>query len=317
MPAVSVILPTYNRAAMLCEAIESVRAQTYLDWELIVVDDGSTDETPQAVAGFAREDVRIRLIRQENRRLPEARNSGIRASQGRYVAFLDDDDLWVPEKLALQMRQMESAPQLGLSYTLSYNVDRKGRLYRVWPDHPGLTYTELFERNFIPCSSVLIRRACLDVAGVFDPSLRRAADYDLWLRVAREFSVAYVPYPLLIYRRHGANATSDPWENYQADLIILRRHWRDGGLALGSCRRRRRLAAASYEMARSAMDRRRWGHACRAIFGAVRDAPEIGIVAKRYDQRVRWPLYHFCKPYLALGYCCARWIASLGRESLS
>src|SRR3989338_5782229 len=299
MPVVSIIIPTYNRAAMLCEAIESVLAQTFTDWELIVVDDGSTDQTPEVLAQYVTSDARIRVLCQANQRHPAARNAAIAISQSRYVAFLDDDDLWLPEKLALQVRYMEAPSQPGLSYTLTSNMDASGRVYRVFPEHPGRTYTELFERNFMACSSVMVRRSCLLRSGFFNTALRRAADYDLWLRIARQEAIEFVPYPLTLYRRHDHNVTSNPWYNYEADLLIFLPLLRDPLLALGGQRRRRRLATVSYEAARCAMERGWWKSAATALIGAVRWAPEVGLVAKRYQASTAGPIYRTIKPYLA------------------
>jgi len=208
-PAITVVIPAYNAAAFVGEAIESVLAQTFTDWKLVVVDDGSTDETAVAVAAY--DDPRVRLLTIDHSGLPAvARNRGLATAESRYVAFLDADDLWRPRKLARQIAVVDSRPEVGLVHT-NFEQLRNGTLEAYVPP-PGLTASgPTFERiavgNYIANSSVLLRSELLTRHGLFDedPRLRGSEDFELWLRLAPHTTFAYVDEPLLVYRLHGAN----------------------------------------------------------------------------------------------------------------
>lgn len=185
MPKVSVIIPTYNRADMVGDAIQSVLNQTYGDWELIVVDDGSQDNTHDVVAAFC--DPRLRYTYQENTKLPGARNTGIRAATGRYVAFLDSDDFFLPDKLWLQVAALERSPDTGLVASGWTEIDAQHKPLRTlypWRLDRGLVLADwLYSCPFI-VPSVLVRRNWLVKVGLFDPQQHYVEDWDLWLRLA-------------------------------------------------------------------------------------------------------------------------------------
>lgn len=210
-PLVSVIIPTFNRAHLLRRAIESVLQQSLGCWELIVIDDGSTDETPEIVAGFR--DPRIRYIHHgHNRGNAAARNTGIRLSSGKYVAFLDDDDEWLPDKLERQVALLESCPrEVGLVYcgvTFLDVVTGKRRYKR--PRLKGYVGAQVLTWNGIgTASSVVIRREVLDEMGGFDEALPACVDWDMWIRVSQKYMVDFVDDPLVIYREHSASVTAN------------------------------------------------------------------------------------------------------------
>ncbi len=223
MPTVSVIVPTHNRDDLIGEALRSVLDQSYGDFEIVVVDNGSTDRTADVVAGFR--DPRIRYHWQENSGLPaDSRNVGIRMSQGAYVAFLDSDDLWLPDKLERQVRAFRDRPALGLvcmNARILGDHPRAGQpLLRVTPPS-GRVFVPLLWENFILTLTAMVPRSVLDVVGLFDldPAIRRSEDYDLWLRIAHDFEVEYLPAVGGLYRFHGANLSADPAD---ADLLYLR-----------------------------------------------------------------------------------------------
>jgi glycosyltransferase involved in cell wall biosynthesis len=196
---VNVIIPTYNRAELLREAIESVLAQAYQDSELLVVDDGSTDRTRELVAVYGK---RVTYIFQENRGVSSARNLGIRASTGELIAFLDSDDLWLPEKLEQQVTIMDQHPELQLCHTEEIWI-RRG--LRVNPKKKHKKYSGYIFQYCLPLcvispSSVLIRRTLFDKVGYFDEHLPACEDYDLWLRITKEYPVHFIEKPLLIKR---------------------------------------------------------------------------------------------------------------------
>jgi len=204
-PRISVIIPTHNRPAPLARAISSVRSQTWTDYEILVVDDGSNDPVAMALDGFP--DARLRLLAHPCRRgAAAARNTGLRAARGDYVAFLDDDDEWVPQKLERQLAQFTAAPaDTGLVYSGAQIVsDRSGQvvLTRV-PYPPAVQFVDLLGATVFSTSTPLIRRACFAASGPFDESLPGLQDRDLWLRIARHFRFAFIPEALTIRHIHG------------------------------------------------------------------------------------------------------------------
>lgn len=198
MPMVSVIIPTYNRADVLARAIQSVLAQTFTDFELIVVDDGSSDRTADVVRGFSD---RVRLVRQENRGVSAARNTGIKISQGRLIAFLDSDDEWLPRKLEKQVALFSDGHFICHTDELWYRDGKPVPQKEIHRKQGGWFFTRALERCLISPSSVVLSRALLDEVGWFDEDLLAAEDYDLWLRVTAFYEVAFVPEPLVI--KHG------------------------------------------------------------------------------------------------------------------
>jgi glycosyltransferase involved in cell wall biosynthesis len=209
-PRVSVVIPTYNAAAMVKEAIESVLAQTYADFEVVVMDDGSTDDTESVVRQFGD---RIRYFKQENRGVSAARNAGINKSLGDYVAFLDSDDLWLPDKLTEQIPLLEADPKLGLVYcdwaVMSGEAVLQSSYLEDLPAASGYVFDELIQSGFILTSGVVLRRACLDDVGAFDKSLAIAQDYDLWLRISYRWKVQLVDQRLFTKRSCNGSLSSN------------------------------------------------------------------------------------------------------------
>jgi glycosyltransferase involved in cell wall biosynthesis len=206
---VSVIIPVYNQAGYLRQAIDSVLAQTYTDFELIVVDDGSTDDTPAVIARFGG---RIRAFRKPNGGFATALNLGIRSSRAAWVAWLSADDLWTPEKLARQMTAVRNSGPVGLVFTDFLKIGPDGSvLERVHaPDQlstPRATFLHLLRGCYVNGSTVLIPRAVLEELGLFGERERLAADYDLFLRIAARHAILHVPEPLVLYRVHPGQGT--------------------------------------------------------------------------------------------------------------
>jgi glycosyltransferase involved in cell wall biosynthesis len=188
---VSVVIPTYNRAEIIGRAIRSVQAQTFEDWELIIVDDASEDETEEVVAAF--EDTRIRYIQHvENRGGAAARNTGIKHSKGKYIAFLDSDDKWLAKKIEGQLRVFrEKDERVGLVYT---GLRREGhRRGTKLPEHHGWVAEELILKNPIgSCSVGIVKAEAARRVGGFDEDLPSAQDKDFWLRISRKYKVSYL-----------------------------------------------------------------------------------------------------------------------------
>lgn len=212
MPKVSVVIPTCNRADFLKAAIESVLKQTFQDFEIIVVDDASRDQTAEVMAGF--QDPRIHYIRHEtNKGQGRTRNAGIEQASGEYVALLDDDDEWLPEKLEKQVSLLDSsADAVGLVYTGFYRVEGASKrvISRFIPEDRGYVYDRLRVKNSIgTCSTVLLRRLCLERVGGFDETLTCGADYDMWVRISKDSFFEYLDEPLVRYAVHSERISTN------------------------------------------------------------------------------------------------------------
>ena len=222
MPKVSVIIPTYNRVAMLKEAVDSVLAQGFEDLELIVVDDGSTDGTSEEIKNYGG---RVKLIQQpQNRGVSAARNRGILQAKGKYIAFLDSDDLWVKGKLKIQVEFLDSNPQYPLCYTDEIWI-RRGK--RVNPKLKHAKYSGwIFEKCLPLCtispSSACMRKTLFAKVGLFDEALPVCEDYDLWLRITARFPVFLIPRKLIIKRGgHSDQLSQRSWGNDRFRVIAL------------------------------------------------------------------------------------------------
>ena len=209
MPEVSVVIPTFNSAQLVPEAIESVLRQTYKDFELIVVDDGSSDDTGVVLSEFGN---RIHYFRQPNQGVGAARNRGLALAQGKYIAFLDADDLWSPTKLAEQIPLFEDAT-VGLVYSDWAVISDRGQPSgsRLKDLHPrsGYVFDALVQCGFILTSGTVVRRSCLDNVGNFDQTLSHAEDYDLWLRICYRWKAQFVNKVLVTKRERDGGLSSD------------------------------------------------------------------------------------------------------------
>lgn len=223
MPKVSVIIPAFNQARFLREAVDSVLGQTLRDFEIIVVDDGSTDNTPEVAQSFT--DRRVRYVCQENRGLAGARNTGIAMSSGEFIAFLDSDDTYSPHKLELQTDSLSEHPAVGLVASGYQYVDEAGKLLgeeRPWLNCPKPTLESLLLGGLTAVHAVLIRRAWLERVGMFDASFRAAEDMDLWYRLGLAgCEMEWVPAIACQYRIHGQNMSRGVKAHYRALYTAL------------------------------------------------------------------------------------------------
>jgi glycosyltransferase involved in cell wall biosynthesis len=273
-PLVSVIIPTYNRGWILTEAIDSVLAQDYKDYELIVVDDGSTDNTREILDTYGRD---IVVLRQTNKGVSAARNRGIAQAGGQLVAFLDSDDIWQPRKLSRQVDFFKLNPDAVINQTEEIWI-RNG--VRVNPkDRHRKPSGMIFERSLGLClvspSAVMIQKTLFDAVGVFDENLPACEDYDLWLRISCRYPVHLIDTPLIIKRGgHGdqlSNAAGlDRFRIRSLKKIIESRQLTESeyraavstlqdkcAIYAGGCRKRGREAeAASYEALAESMERK-------------------------------------------------------------
>jgi glycosyltransferase involved in cell wall biosynthesis len=281
-PAVSVIVPAYNAAAFIAETIQSALDQTYRDFEIIVVDDGSRDGTPARVAAFGE---RVRLHQQPNSGVARARNTGVSLARGEWIAFLDADDLWLPEKLERQLA-CSTAP---MTFTDRYNIGERSGLPEIQsvcqPMHGGDIFEVLLGGNFITTSSVMIRREIFEQYGGFDVSLNGTEDWDLWLRVAENHDVGFCPEPLTRYRLH-ADGLSRNFETVKRERLHVI------GQALAG-RRGRTLSARSrrriwgHTWATNGFDSRRGGARRDAFVNYVRAAAACPLNIRFYKEAVK------------------------------
>ena len=229
LPRVSVVIPAFNCGDYIVEAIASVVAQDYPDIEIVVVDDGSSDDTAAKVTSAFPE---VLYIRQENAGSAIARNRGILASSGELVAFLDADDLWLPGKLDKQVRYLMEHPEVSLVYTdfsrsadVEHDISSRLATRKFWTQ--GSEFLSLLRQNFLHTSSVILRRKILADSGIFDPKFRNAQDWDLWIRVGEVGRFALIDEVLTRYRLHPDQAIKSPAFRRNvvyADKVLMARY---------------------------------------------------------------------------------------------
>lgn len=211
MPLISVIIPAYNAAPTLEATLRSVMVQSFVDLEILVINDGSEDETIAIADQLAREDSRIHVFNYPNGGVSASRNRGIHHSQGQYISFLDADDLWTPNKLSAQYQALQVHPQASVAYSWTDNIDDKGNLIQegIRTQATGYILPELLQVNLLQNgSNPLIRRHALETVGGFDESLLNADDWDMWLRLAQHYEFVLIPEPQVLYRRSVTSKSS-------------------------------------------------------------------------------------------------------------
>ncbi len=290
LPAISVVVPCYNAAPFVAATLRSVLAQQGFELQVIVVDDGSTDGSPELVA---RDFPAVTMVRQTNAGVAAARNTGLAHARHDWVAFIDADDLWLPGKLQAQWALLSGHPEAGLAYTAwkvwtsnepEPTADWLAQLARdaarseLWQGASGWIYPELLVDCEVWTSSVLVRRELLVQVGGFDAALRIGEDWDLWLRLSRLTPMLRVTRPLAIYRMHPDSITKAPPDTNYKHLVVMRALERWG--VAGPDGRRARMADVRRSQARTWMDlagaRARLGamaHARRDAVRAVQSQP--------------------------------------------
>lgn len=226
MKTISVIIPNYNNAHYLASAIQSVLHQTFTDYEIIVVDDGSTDNSKEVVAAFGD---KVRYIWQENKGLAGARNTGIHAARGELIGLLDADDEWLPNYLENMILLSRRFPDAAVYYCSAQAMDTEGKaLPQVFGGparQPESLYYTLLRANFLIPSTILMRRHVILDAGLFDQSLRSCEDWDLWLRILPSHPIVGTNECLVRYRIHGSSLSANPAGMQNAHRLVIGKHF--------------------------------------------------------------------------------------------
>lgn len=224
MPLVSVIIPVYNGERTIRETVESVLQQTFTDFEVLVINDGSTDATLDTLSQI--QDFRVQIFSYPNARQAASRNRGLERAKGEYIAFLDADDLWTSDKLELQFKTLQSSPEAAFAYSWTDYIDERGNFL-----HPGRhitkngnVYADLIVNNFVENgSNPLIRREVFEKVGVFDEDLPPAEDWDMWLRIAAHYPFVSVPAVHVLYRVTATSSSLNITQQERQCLTVLER----------------------------------------------------------------------------------------------
>ncbi len=223
MNKISIIIPTFNRRDYITIALDSVLKQTYKDYEIIIIDDGSSDDTKEVLKPYQDN---IRYFYQDNKGIPTTRNRGIREARGDYIAFLDSDDFWLPEKLERQIECFSNNSRYGMVATRCSSITPDGRLRKKnRPGKSGWVLIDLFKANFIRTSSAMIKKECFDKIGMFDESLPECEEYDLWLRIARKYPVGFINEPLAVYTDNPKGVSTDSLAGRLQRLKVLEKDY--------------------------------------------------------------------------------------------
>lgn len=232
-PLVSVIMPSYNTHRYIAEAIDSVLMQDYPNQELIVIDDGSTDGTADLVRSYEN---RLQLITQQNQGAAVARNAGLAAARGEYIAFIDSDDCWLPGKLSAQVAYLQAHPDIGVVFARwqTWKPEPDGRFVRppieepacdgepeIVPERSGWLYNRLLFGSMLHTITVMARRTLIDQVGRFEPQLKRGQDYDYWLRASRLTEIHQLNQAMALYRLYGGSSSVTKYPTINYEEVVL------------------------------------------------------------------------------------------------
>ncbi len=301
---VSIIMPVLNGERFIGEAIRSILAQTYANYELIVVDDGSRDRTPEIARSFAGA-LSLQYVRHDSPwGIARSMNDGVRHATGGLIAFLDHDDSWMPEFLSTQAKYLEEHPEAGMVHCDFQTIDVDGRILeesvavcRSRKRPSGHVFPNLFMDSFIVGNSVLIRKECFERLGMFDESLRWG-DYHMWMRIARHYQVHYVPNVLTKYRQHSTQSTRSsspirPDEDSVALMAIkkIMEMYPEIRAELGEKTISRRMATLYYDLAYTWFAKEEMSHAHWCATRAIRLWPTNPRIQRMYIASMLRPSY--------------------------
>ncbi|WP_303286335.1 glycosyltransferase [Marinobacter sp. SS8-8] len=274
MATVSVVTPTYNRARFLPDAVTSVLSQTFGDLQLIIVDDGSDDNTRDVLAPFLA-DRRVRYVYQKNQGQSHARNLALKQATGDCIAFLDSDDVWAPDKLEKQLAVLQANPGVDIVHGDEATIDEQGKVisFENMKRYSGRITRYLLADNSVSITTALVRRRCFDEMGGFDTSVGVADDYELWLRFSARYCYQYEPGIVASYRVMADQISSDKRRRFAANERIIQEFLARYGEVLSPGERRWGLARFNCRKARYFASAGERGKAVGAIAGALRYAP--------------------------------------------
>lgn len=221
-PLISVVIATYNMGQYIDQAVDSILKQTWERLEVVIVDDGSTDNTPAVMERY-KGDARVIYIQNQNQGQPKAKNCGIKNTRGEFIAFCDADDFWEPNKLEVQMPLFNN-PKVGIVYSEVSNIDENNNRYTKSANekrHTGKVTNQLLVENFVPFGTSVIRRECIERNGIFDEDFRMGIDWDLWLRYSLDWEFAYTPERTYIYRVWSGQMSTNYRGRYDYATRIL------------------------------------------------------------------------------------------------
>ena len=276
---ISVITPTYNRARFLPAAVASVLSQTFGDFELIIVDDGSEDNTPDVLKPFFA-DRRVRYVYQENQGQSHARNLALKQATGDFIAFLDSDDVWAPDKLEKQLAVFRANSEVDIVHGDEAIINEQGSVVSLqnMRRYSGRITRYLLADNSVSITTALVRRRCFDEMGGFDTSVGVADDYELWLRFSARYCYQYEPGIVASYRVMADQISSDKRRRYAANERIIQQFLARYGEVLSPGERRWGLARFYCRKARYFASAGERGKAVGAIAGALHNAPLDSVV---------------------------------------
>ena len=279
MAVISVITPTYNRARFLPAAVASVLSQTFGDFELIIVDDGSEDNTPDVLKPFFA-DRRVRYVYQENQGQSHARNLALKQATGDFIAFLDSDDVWAPDKLEKQLAVFRANSEVDIVHGDEATINEQGSVVSLqnMRRYSGRITRYLLADNSVSITTALVRRRCFDEMGGFDTSVGVADDYELWLRFSARYCYQYEPGIVASYRVMADQISSDKRRRYAANERIIQQFLARYGEVLSPGERRWGLARFYCRKARYFASAGERGKAVGAIAGALHNAPLDSVV---------------------------------------
>lgn len=265
MATFDIIIPAYNAARYLRTTIESVIAQTYTDWRIILVNDGSTDDTAVIADEFQKKlGDRMLVVTQANAGLPAARNAAIRNSSAELLAILDADDIWLPSRLAESVKAFESRPKVGLSYGLITWIDEAGNQLHTFAGNPGKAEGKIARSIYLrkvdlPCPTMTFRRQCVEEVGFFDETMRSTEDRDMWLRIALRYEVAFIPKVIAYYRMSASSMSGNLERMVSAQRQFIHKHY--GAPGCGFVARQIALSHVYKQRAEGLMNRHKSGAA--------------------------------------------------------
>ncbi|HBR15685.1 MAG TPA: hypothetical protein DD723_09160 [Candidatus Omnitrophica bacterium] len=316
MPKVSVIIPTYNRSDFIGRAIESVLKQTFQDYEIIIVDDGSTDETREIVLWLSKVNDKIKYFYQPNKGVSAARNRGLEEAKGEFIAFLDSDDSWAPEKLALQVKILEEHPRVGIVYAIMPMVDEKGESLGATQEHSGNNFKDLIVKGgHYPTSAVITRKASFQKAGLFDEAMPILEDIDMWLRIARFYDVHEMRgVTLAYYHRLTGTASRDKVKLFECQVMFYRKILK----SYDDIPRRiveKKLAKFLYLLAQANEERGQYAQALKSFREAISLYPLVGtFFFWEKDGIIKKALKSF-RPFASLTWCYFKYVRTAKKHS--